>query len=144
MIFRLLRLAALATLPLTALAAGPQLVTPEEAALPAGDIPRMRGITRGPTVEVDTPRTGKLRNPIDVKVRFQPHGSGTIDLNTVQVLYVKSPTVNLTSRLAPYVSENGIAIQGATLPPGEHTIVISVADTAGRRGTSVLVLNVDK
>jgi len=141
------QLISLASLCLLAMpvVAGPQLVTAAEAALPAGDVPSMRGITRGPSVEQISPNPGlkTVKGPFDLKVRFQAHGNSTIDLSTIQVLYVKSPTVNLTMRLAPYISEKGVSIDAATIPPGEHTVVISVADSSGRRGTSVMVINVE-
>lgn len=124
--------------------AGPQLVTPAEAALPAGDVPSLRGITRGPTIEQisPNPKLKELKGPFDLKVRFQAHGNSTIDLSTTQILYIKSPTINLTSRLAPYTSEKGVFLDDTNIPPGEHTVVISVADSSGRRGTSIMVLNV--
>ena len=124
--------------------AAPLLITPEEASLPAGDVPIIRGITRGPTIELISPNPGikSVKSPFDFKVAFLPHSGGAIDPDSAQVLYVKSPTINLTPRLKSNISDKGISILGAKVPPGEHTVVVSVADTSGRRKTSVIVINV--
>jgi hypothetical protein len=141
----LIALAYFCLLTLTSpVSAGLLLVTPAEAVLPAGDVPAMRGITRGPSIELASPNPGikSVKSPFDFKVRFLPHSGSTIDLSSVQVLYVKTPTVNLTQRMATYISDKGISVTGAQVPPGEHTVVVSVADSSGRRGTSVMVINV--
>lgn len=142
-----IRSLALLIFALPALAAGPlTLITEEEARLPAGDVQKMRGITRGPTVEQISPKAEakSVKSPLDFKLRFVAHGGASIDAESVQLLYVKSPPVDLTERVAAYVGEDGIAIGKATLPPGEHVMVVSVTDSSGRRGQSVIKLTVEK
>lgn len=142
-----IRSLALLLFALPALAAGPlTLITEEEARLPAGEVQKMRGITRGPTVELISPKADakNVKSPLDFKLRFVAHGGAAIDAESVQLLYVKSPSVDLTERVAAYVGEDGISIGQATLPPGEHVMAVSVTDSSGRRGQSIVKLNVGK
>lgn len=138
---------ALLIFALPALAAGPlTLITEEEARLPAGEVQKMRGITRGPTVELISPKPDvkNVKSPLDFKLRFVAHGGASIDAESVQLLYVKSPSVDLTERVAANTSADGISIGQAALPPGEHVMVVSVTDSSGRRGQSVIKLTVEK
>src|SRR5579864_4037008 len=114
--------------------AGPvQLITAAEAQLPplkgavAG---ATRGITRGPRIElVDTPTDGALHSPMHLQLKFQAFGGAQIDPNAVQVTYLKSPEVDLTSRLKPFVQASGIDVPEAALPPGDHVLRVDVKDT---------------
>mgnify|MGYP003596162177 CR=1 FL=1 len=138
---------ALLLFALPALAAGPlTLVSEDEARLPAGEVQKMRGITRGPTVELISPKPDakNVKSPLDFKLRFVAHGGASIDAESVQLLYVKSPSVDLTERVAANTSADGISIGQAALPPGEHVMVVSVTDSSGRRGQSVFKLSVGK
>lgn len=128
-----------------ALAAGLVLVTPQEAALPQGDVPKSRSISRGPTIEVVSPKgdNATIKSPIELKISFEPHGGKTINTASVQVLYVKSKSVDLTQRVAPYITEKGLAISAAELPPGNHMIAISVDDSDKKRTTKVVNITVD-
>ena len=138
---------ALLLVALPSLAAGPLvLITADEARLPAGEVQKSRGITRGPTLELISPKTDArgVKSPLDFKVRFVAHGGASIDAESVQLLYVKSPSVDLSERIAAYVGEDGISVSKAALPPGEHVMVVSVQDSSGRRGQSVIKLTVEK
>ena len=138
---------ALLLFALPALAAGPlTLVSEDEARLPAGEVQKMRGITRGPTVELISPKPDakNVKSPLDFKLRFVAHGGASIDAESVQLLYVKSPSVDLTERVAANTSADGISIGQAALPPGEHVMVVSVTDSSGRHGQSVFKLSVGK
>ena len=127
--------------------AGPvQLITPAEARLPPlkGALPSAsRGITRGPRIElVDTPTDGAIHSPMHLQLKFQAFGGAQVDPNAVQVTYLKSPEVDLTSRLKPYVQASGIDIPEAALPPGDHVLRVDVKDTDGRTGTTSITLKV--
>lgn len=142
-----IRSLALLLVALPALAAGPlTLITEDEARLPAGEVQKSRGITRGPTVEQISPKAEakSVKSPLDFKLRFVAHGGASIDADSVQLLYVKSPSVDLTGRIAAYVGEDGISVSKATLPPGEHIMAVSVTDSSGRRGQSIVKLVVEK
>ena len=127
--------------------AGPvQLITPAEAQLPplkGAVASASRGITRGPRVElVDTPTDGALHSPMHLQLKFQAFGGAQIDPNAVQVTYLKSPEVDLTSRVKPFVQASGIDIPETVLPPGDHVLRVDVKDTDGRTGTTSITLKV--
>jgi hypothetical protein len=114
-----------------------ELITADEASLPPA--PRLvarGGITRGPSVKVvSPPPDGRLRAPFDVRVEFRAHGGARIDPESVRVVYLREPVVDLTPRLQAGISEVGIRLAGVTAPPGKHEIEIAVTDSDGRTRT---------
>jgi hypothetical protein len=122
------------------------LISPKEAALPpaAGTL-ATRGISRGPAVKLASPEADTpVMAPFDFKVNFEPRGDAKIDPSSVKVVYMKSPFVDLTPRLKSAISANGIDFAKAEVPPGTHTIRVTVKDTEGRETNSVLNLVVNK
>ena len=77
-----------------------------------------------------------------MRIAFEPHGGAKIDLSTVRLTYLRSPSVDLTERVKAGLSENGIDLKVAEVPPGEHQIRVSVQDSDGRVSNAVLTLNV--
>jgi hypothetical protein len=65
-------------------------------------------------------------------------------VDSVKVVYMKSPFVNLTPRLRDAISEKGIDFSKAEVPPGNHTIRVSVSDSEGRETNSVFTVVVMK
>jgi hypothetical protein len=134
--------------PQPAMAGQLQLITTAEAQLPPlkGAVPSAsRGITRGPRVElVDAPSDGSLHapTPMHLQLKFQAFGGAQIDPNAVQITYMKSPEVDLTSRVKPFVQASGIDIPETLLPPGDHVLRVDVKDTDGRTGTTSFTLKV--
>jgi hypothetical protein len=109
------------------------LITVKEAALPAASgALATRGISRGPGVKLDSPEADtSVASPFDFKLSFEPRGDAKIDVNSVKVIYMKSPFVDLTPRLKNAISANGINLTKAEVPPGTHTIRVTVKDTDG-------------
>ena len=123
-----------------------QLISAKEAALPpaAGTL-ATRGISRGPAIKLASPEADTpVMAPFDFKVSFEPRGDAKIDPSTVKVVYMKSPFVDLTPRLKSAISANGIDFAKADVPPGTHTLRITVKDTDGRETNSVINLVVNK
>ena len=123
-----------------------QLISAKEAALPsASGTLATRGISRGPSVKLVSPEADTpVSSPIDFKVHFEARGEGKIDPNSVKVVYMKSPFVDLTPRLKGAISPQGIDFAKADVPPGSHTIRVTVKDADGRETNSVFTLNVAK
>jgi len=122
------------------------LISPKEAALPpaAGTL-ATRGISRGPAIKLTSPEADTpVMAPFDFKVNFEARGDAKIDPSSVKVVYMKSPFVDLTPRLKSAISANGIDFAKADVPPGTHTIRVTVKDTEGRETNSVLNLVVNK
>jgi hypothetical protein len=120
------------------------LITKEEAALPlqkgavAAD---RRGIFRGPKVEFVSPEE-QTHSPLRLQLKFESFGGSKIDPDSVKVTFLRSPNVDLTSRIKPFVRASGIDMPDAELPPGDFVIRVDVKDSEGRTGTASFVLKV--
>lgn len=128
--------------------AGTVLIKPEEAALPSPpDAPTIalvtRGITRKPSVVLTSPEAS-VSSPFNLNFKFQAHGGSTIKPDTFHLIYLKNPNVDLTARVKPFVTADGVNMTGAEAPPGKHTIKVLISDDANREGSFVFVLNVLK
>ena len=127
----------------TAAVAAP-LITPEEAALPPlkGAVPNSaRGITRGPKIQVSEAE-GLQPSPMRFLIKFQTFGGSKIDLDALKVTYLKSPVVDLTSRIKPFAQVTGIDMPDAQLPPGEHLVRVDVKDSEGRTASTSFLLKI--
>jgi hypothetical protein len=135
-----------ASLTLCATASAIELITDDEAKLPAA--PKMGkrgGITRGPGIKVVSPNPdAQIKAPFAMKVDFQPHGGSKIDASSVKVTYLKKPAVDLTPRLKSAISESGISLADANVPAGTHNIEIDVTDADGRTKTEIVSFTVVK
>ncbi len=122
------------------------LISAKEAALPAatGTL-ETRGISRGPAVKLESPEVDlPITSPFDLKVAFEARGESKIDVSTAKVIYLKSPFVDLTPRLKNAITATGIDFSKAEVPPGTHSIRVTIKDTDGRETNSVLTLIVKK
>jgi hypothetical protein len=144
-----MRLLFTATLLLLCLgsARGVELVSAEEALRPdAPDTLILRGITRGPTINLlqPAPQTKPLKSPFKLKLNFKAHGGGNIDGSSVEVFYVKDPDINITSRVSAGITPQGLDLDDVALPPGHHRVKVRVADQDGRITELVLKLDVEQ
>lgn len=130
----------------SALANSAPLINAKEAALPpASGALATRGISRGPSIKLVSPEADTpVSSPIDFKVNFEARGEGKIDPSSVRVVYMKSPFVDLTPRLKNAIGPSGIDFAKADVPPGSHTIRVTVKDVEGRETNSVFTLVVSK
>ena len=122
------------------------LLTPQEAALPkplSSDLD-LRGITRGPQVTLVSPAqdAAQLASPIHLRFKFESHGGSRIDADATRVTYMRTPPVDLTDRLRPFLQIDGLDIAEVVLPPGNHVIRIDIQDTDGRSFRALYTLNV--
>jgi hypothetical protein len=116
------------------------LITPEEAASPpAADQVVPRGLLEagreepdtGPLIDVLKPLVGKAQPvPLEIVVKFEPRNA-PVDVSSLKVTLVKFVPIDITDRVRPYTSPEGIRIPDARLPSGEHTVRISLADNVG-------------
>jgi hypothetical protein len=120
------------------------LITTEEAKLPPpqGVVASSRGVTRGPKVELVS-QTGTVQSPSPLQLKFQTFGGAKVDLEAVQATYLRSPNVDLTPRIKPFVTLGGINVPAAELPPGEHVLRVDIKDSDGRSGTATFMLKVE-
>ena len=134
----------LLTLTVNSSAAKTVIVTEEEAKLPPPKEmpPPDRGITRGPKIELVEDDKAALHTPIHLKLKFKTFGGSAIDLSAFQATYIKNPTVDITSRIKPFVQPTGIDIPDAELPPGEHFIQFGIKDSDGRSVSKIIKLKI--
>lgn len=117
---------------------GEWLITPEEAAMaPAPEVKRglvevgREDITAGPVIEVVEPSNGSREPmPVQVLIRFTPM-SEPLDLASLKVVLIKFIQIDITDRIRPYVTPDGIQVKEAKIPPGKHRVRISLADRTG-------------
>lgn len=124
--------------------AGTVLISADEAKLPPpkGAIAvATRGITRGPKIEILTGADSN-KSPMRLQLKFESFGGAKIDTDAVKVTYMKSPAVDLTPRLKPFVQPTGIDMPDAELPAGDHMIRVDVKDSDGRAGTQTFTLKI--
>ncbi len=156
MIRRQLVLCALLISIMPAWAGAVVLVSDEEAALPP---PRkgiaMRGAVHWPGITFVSPAATatETRSPFDFTVTFEPYRKATarkdakpvsVRPESVKVLYLKTPIVDLTPRFEGRISANGIELADVSLPVGTHQIAIAVKDSAGHENLQTLTINVVK
>lgn len=122
--------------------AATQLITEEEAKMPppkgaiAAD---RRGILRGPKVEVVSPN-GPEHSPLRLQLKFVSFGGATINTDSVKVIYLRTPNVDLTPRVKPFIRADGIDMPQAELPPGEYMVRVDIKDSDGRPGNASFTL----
>jgi hypothetical protein len=121
------------------------LISSDEAKLPppkgAVAIDR-RGITRAPKI-ILVSGAEPLHSPLHLQLKFESFGGAKIDENSVKVTYLRTPNVDLTSRVKSFVLPTGIDMPEAELPAGDYTLRVDIKDTDGRVGTTIFVLQVE-
>lgn len=135
--------AVLLALPVNASAAQP-LITDEEAKLPppkGAVTTERRGIMRGPKVLFTGP-SDPTKSPIRLVLKFESYGDAKIDANSVKVTYLRTPNVDLTSRVTKYVQPSGIDMPDAELPPGEYMVRVDLKDSDGRPASTSFTLKI--
>jgi hypothetical protein len=126
-----------------------QLVTKDEAALPAGKVPalELRGSpTRRPNIVIVSPppNAGLIHSPLDLKLHFQAFGGAEIDRDSIVITYLKQPAIDITQRITPFISASGIDVTQAEVPPGTHQFWIELKDKSGRVGATQFSFQVAK
>lgn len=124
--------------------AGQVLITEEEAKLPPprGAIATdRRGITRGPKIEL-VADSEPVHSPMHLQLKFESYGGAKVDPGSVKVTYMRTPNVDLTGRVMPFVQPTGIDMPDVQLPAGDHMVRVDIKDSDGRTGSTSFVLKV--
>jgi hypothetical protein len=109
------------------------LITPEEAAAPPQPPERpTRGIfDKGPLIELITPaETMTVSVPVQIWIQFKSIRA-PVDLETLRVTMGILASFNITERVRPYASADGIRIPNARMPSGKYHLRIRIGDTNG-------------
>lgn len=125
------------------LASGPlpafELVSPDEAAASQAvtetGLPPTRSLQPAwPKIEIRHPVGNEVQPPVSIEVRFLGDGSAPVDPESFRVYYGMLG-IDITDRIrkATTIGADGFQAQGAELPPGKHSLRMSLADHSGRR-----------
>lgn len=121
------------------------LLTEEEGVManaPAGLIDAGSPLETGPSIEVVKPEQNvDLRSPVSIIVRFIPNGK-EVDLSSLKVEVLKFLTIDITKRILPYASRNGIQADNAILPAGEHKLRVTIRDVGGGTSRKVFLVKI--
>jgi hypothetical protein len=120
------------------------LITDEEAKLPppkGGVAVDRRGVTRAPKILL-VADGNPIHSPMHFQLKFVSFGGAKIDLDSIKVTYLKTPDVDLTSRILSFALATGVDIPDAELPVGDHMIRVDLKDSDGRSGSTSFVLKV--
>jgi hypothetical protein len=125
--------------------AGTVLITEQEASLPAERVILLgsRGITRGPRIELVQPGE-RAYSPMRFQLKFQSFGGAKINTGSLRVIYLKTPEIDITPRVARFTQPTGIDIPDAEAPEGEHFLRIEISDSEGRTRSSVIALKISR
>jgi len=133
-----LLLVSLALAALTGFAGGIDMVTlltDEEGRMgekPNGLVNVGRLPDTGPDVKVISPDISKeYQPPVKIDVRFIPKGNSRVDLSKFSVECLKIIDIDITDRIMPYVTEQGVKVDNAKLPSGEHKLKVTIGDNQG-------------
>ena len=126
------------------------LITPEEAAMaPAPSVPGgspfdigRDEVMSGPIIEVVKPVNGAHDPaPIEVYIKFSKQFA-PVDVASLKVSVEKFISIDITDRIRDHVTSEGIHVKEAKIPPGEYTVLISVADTEGAWSRKTIMFEV--
>jgi len=63
-----------------------------------------------------------------------------VDLASLKVFLMKLWDIDITDRVRPYVSGDGIHVTHADFPKGQHTIKITIADHEGHESSRTMTV----
>ena len=103
-----------------------------------------RGLTRGPAIELVSPAAGtsNVRSPMPLKIKFTGRNNVAIDQASVKLTYLKTPSVDLTERIKSYLTKDGLEMNAAEVPPGNHVLRLEVKDAEGRSTSQTITLSI--
>lgn len=106
--------------------------------------PRAVPVADAPSIDVLAPAlTGKIPSPTPIRVAFAPVAPSSIVPESFRVFY-GTFKIDLTGRFtaAAKVTPAGISVDEASLPPGQHRLLLQVSDSLGRVGSRIVEFEV--
>jgi hypothetical protein len=104
-------------------------------------VPGTRAIQTGPSITVKSPvvtqsdgvSTIETSSPATLSVTFTDDQS-PVDMSTLEISVHKGFfSKSLTAMLWPFVHQNALEVNNASIPPGRFLLEVSIADQAGNR-----------
>jgi hypothetical protein len=126
----------LALLAIPSVARAFDLITPEEDARDraAPHVPGPSDLPAPPVIELVRPDISTpVQNPVTIEVRFGSGSGPAIDMQTFRATYGWLG-INITSRLLEHATKrpDSLVAENVDLPPGDHRVTLSIANTSGK------------
>jgi hypothetical protein len=125
-----------------------KLITPDEEARDdaAPHVAAPPDLPSPPTINLVRPDiSGPIQNPVTIEVQFSPGPGRAIDMRTFNATYGWLG-INITGRLLEHAvtTPNGLSAANVELPPGDHRVTLSIADTSGKTASRTLRFSVSR
>lgn len=134
----------LLSLSYSALAQPLMLVTETEMiqslANPIQLIPKTVSSPDAPKIELLAPKLdASISSPTPIQLKFSPKSPATVNTDSFKVLY-GTFQIDITNRIlkVAQVSASGIDVKEASLPRGNHKLILNVQDSEGRLASRVI------
>jgi hypothetical protein len=126
--------------------AGWNLITPEEDARDraAPRVPGPSDLPAPPVIELLRPDVSRpIQNPVTIEVRFSPGSGPAVDMRTFRAAYGWLG-INITNRLLEHATKlpDGLLAENVDLPPGDHRVTVSIANTSGKTASQTFRFSV--
>ena len=86
----------------------------------------------GPTISVKDVEIGSGQQSFPLVIGFAAKEGGAVDVATLKLECLKSTPIDLTLRMKPYASRDGVKIDNVSLPPGSYKFRVAIGDANGR------------
>lgn len=134
------------TLSVCSVAEALVLLTKEEGAMqeaPKGVYDVSRPLNNGPRIMIVIPETNhEYKSPLAIEVRFIPREGSEVDLSQFKVECLKFFNIDITDRVKRYTTKEGVKVDRAELPVGNHKLRLTIGDTKGGITQEVFVVKV--
>ena len=77
-----------------------------------------------------------------LQLKFESFGDAKINIDSGRVIYLRTPNVDLTDRVKPFIRADGIDMPDTELPPGEYMVRVDIKDSDGRPGSTSFILKI--
>ncbi|MGO9016091.1 MAG: hypothetical protein ACLQF0_14065 [Dissulfurispiraceae bacterium] len=122
------------------------LLTKEEGAMqeaPKGVYEVSRPLNNGPKIMIVIPEANhEYRSPLAIEVRFIPREDSEVDLSQFKVECLKFFNIDITDRVKRYTTKQGVKVDRAELPVGNHKLRLTIGDTRGGITQEIFVVKV--
>lgn len=112
-----------------------EILTKDEGAMqeaPTGVSDLSRPLNNGPRIMILIPEINhEYRSPLSIEIRFIPREGSEVDLSKFKVECLKLFNIDITDRVKKYTSKDGVKVEKAELPPGNHKLRLTIGDTGG-------------
>ncbi len=103
-------------------------------------IPKTVSSLDAPKIELLAPKLdASISSPTPIQLKFSPKSPATVNTDSFKVLY-GTFQIDITNRIlkVAQVSPSGIDVKEASLPRGNHKLILNIQDSEGRLASRVI------